>query len=330
MRQFIVEKYLPITYIVGSVYKDLFEQGQGVHGCSCFGVFPMTDDGKTHLLKAGIFLNGRDVEFDPKKITEDLKYAWYDDATPGKGAAGAETNPNLDKKDAYSFVKAPRYDGEVIEVGPAARMWVANAPLSEVGVKMLKEKFGIEARTIRDLGWDKVFSIMGRHVARAEEALLNAVRNSPHLAEAYVQLGGICLERGDLEGCLRYNEEAAQCRAKFPVPWSNIAFVHLQRGEPDKAITALKKALKWDPDFVQAKNALTTAYYMQGDFEACEKLCKEILEKEPAFAPAWNNMALAQFDLGKYAEARQSAAKAAELGFEVPEGFLEELKAKGV
>ena len=169
-----------------------------------------------------------------------------------------------------------------------------------------------------------------RDFVGAEEALLNAVRNSPHLAEAYVQLGGICLERSDLEGCLRYNEEAAQCRAKFPVPWSNIAFVHLQRGEPDKAITALKKALKWDPDFVQAKNALTTAYYMQGDFEACEKLCKEILDKEPAFAPAWNNMALAQFDLGKYAEARQSAAKAAELGFEVPEGFLEELKAKGV
>ena len=78
-----------------------------------------------------------------------------------------------------------------------------------------------------------------RDFVGAEEALLNAVRNSPHLAEAYVQLGGICLERGDLEGCLRYNEEAAQCRAKFPVPWSNIAFVHLQRGEPDKAITAL-------------------------------------------------------------------------------------------
>ena len=31
-----------------------------------------------------------------------------------------------------------------------------------------------------------------------------------------------------------------------------------------------------------------------------------------------------------YAEARQSADKAAELGFEVPEGFLEELRAKGV
>ena len=38
-----------------------------------------------------------------------------------------------------------------------------------------------------------------RDFVGAEEALLNAVRNSPHLAEAYVQLGGICLERGDLE-----------------------------------------------------------------------------------------------------------------------------------
>ena len=98
-----------------------------------------------------------------------------------------------------------------------------------------------------------------RDFVAAEESFLEAVRNSPHLAEAYVQLGGICLERGDLDGCLRYNEEAANCRAKFPVPWGNIAFVHLQRGEPDKAITALNKALKWDPNFVQAQNALVQA-----------------------------------------------------------------------
>ena len=165
-----------------------------------------------------------------------------------------------------------------------------------------------------------------RDFVAAEEALLNAVRNSPHLAEAYVQLGGICLERGDLEGCLRYNEEAANCRAKFPIPWSNIAFVHLQRGEPDKAITALRKALKWDPKFVQAKNALSTAYYMKGDFKACEETCRDLLAQEPGFAPAWNNLALALFDLKEYDQAIEAADKARELGFEVPEGFLEELK----
>lgn len=167
-----------------------------------------------------------------------------------------------------------------------------------------------------------------RDFVAAEEAFLNAVRNSPHLAEAYVQLGGICLERGDLEGCLRYNEEAANCRAKFPVPWSNIAFVHLQRGEPDKAITALNKALKWDPNFVQAQNALATAYFMKGDFKACEEQCLAIIKKEPAFAPAWNNLALAYFDQGENAKAKEAAETAQKLGFDVSEGFLEELKVK--
>ena len=166
-----------------------------------------------------------------------------------------------------------------------------------------------------------------RDFIAAEEAFLNAVRNSPHLAEAYVQLDDICLERGDLDGCLRYNEEATNCRAKFPVPWSNIAFVHLQRGEPDKAITALNKALKWDPNFVQAQNALATAYFMKGDSEACETQCLSIIKKEPAFAPAWNNLALAYFDRGEFAKAKEAADKAQELGFEVSEGFREELKA---
>ena len=165
-----------------------------------------------------------------------------------------------------------------------------------------------------------------RDFVAAEDALLNAVRNSPHLAEAFVQLGGICLQRDDLDGCLRYNEEAAKCRAKFPVPWSNIAFVHLQRGEPDKAIEAVKKALKWAPKFVQAKNALATALYMKGDFKACEETCKEILREEPAFAPAWNNLALALFDQQDYAEAVEAADRAVEFGFEPAEGFLEELR----
>jgi len=47
----------------------------------------------------------------------------------------------------------------------------------------------------------------------AEKELLTAVECSPNLAEAYVQLGGICLQRGDMEGCLKYNKMAVwQCR----------------------------------------------------------------------------------------------------------------------
>ena len=159
----------------------------------------------------------------------------------------------------------------------------------------------------------------------AEESFLAALRNSPRLAEAFVQLGGICLERGDLDGCLRYNEEAANCRAKFPIPWSNIGFVHIQRGDPTKAIAALKKALKWDPNFIQAHNALSTAYFMDGDFDACLESCTEVLRREPGFAPAWNNMALALFEKGEFERAVEAADKAQEGGFEVRPEFLADL-----
>lgn len=163
----------------------------------------------------------------------------------------------------------------------------------------------------------------------AEEAFLAAVRNSPRLAEAYVQLGGLCLQRGDLDGCLRYNQEAANCRAKFPVPWSNIGFVHLQRGETDKAVTALQKALKWDPDFVQAMATLGSAYYMQGDYEASLAISRKAVEKYPGFGPAWNNVALALLECGQRAEAVEAAQKALDSGYDVPEAFLKELGLQG-
>ncbi|MDR1857084.1 MAG: tetratricopeptide repeat protein [Desulfovibrio sp.] len=165
-----------------------------------------------------------------------------------------------------------------------------------------------------------------RDFVAAEEALLEAVRNSPNLAEAYVQLGGICQDRGDLEGCLRYNEEAANCRPKFSVAWSNIAFVHVQRNDPDKALDAVDKALKWDPGFIQAMNVKAVALYMKGEYEKTEELCMAILNKEPHFAPAWMNLALACFEREDFGKAVQAADKAQELGYDVPEAFMEELR----
>lgn len=165
-----------------------------------------------------------------------------------------------------------------------------------------------------------------RDFVAAEEAFLNAVRNSPRLAEAYVQLGGICMERGDLEGCLRYNEEAANCRPKFAIPQSNIAFVHLQKGEPDKAIAALEKALKWSPNFIQARNALATALFMQGDYEESEKEARAVITAEPDFGPAWNNLALALLSQNRPEEAIEACDRSLALGFPVADGFLEELK----
>lgn len=174
-RAFVMEKYIPVVYTVGAEYKDLFDVAHGFKSAVAMGVFPM-GDGST-LLKAGVYKDGKDFPFEPEKIKEYVKYSWFEDGTTGLHYSDGKTIPAPGKEGAYSFVKAPRYDGATLEVGPLARMWVTNPELSPVGQKMLKEKFGINAKNFRDIGEDLAFSLMGRHVARAEETyvLVNAI-----------------------------------------------------------------------------------------------------------------------------------------------------------
>ena len=92
------------------------------------------------------------------------------------------------------------------------------------------------------------------------------------------------------------------------------------------AIPLIVAVFHWPGLTLPAQNALATAYFMKGNYKACEEQCLAIIKKEPAFAPAWNNLALAYFDQGEHAKAKEAAETAKKLGFEVPEGFLEELK----
>ena len=72
-------------------------------------------------------------------------------------------------------------------------------------------------------------ALMGKQeYAEAERVLHEAIEHSPTLAEAYVLLGGICLQRGDLEGCYRFNQRGTKVRAGFAEGYANMGFVLLQ------------------------------------------------------------------------------------------------------
>ena len=172
VRKFVEEKYLPVVYLVGSQYKDLGAFGQGYRNALCVGVFPLDDEGKEFVFKAGAYQDGKDMPFDVKRVTEDVKYSWFADSTSGKPFTKGENVLEVDKKGAYSFVKAPLYNGKPMEVGPLARMWVNNKPISPIGQKLFKEYFGLDVKNFRDMGEDLAFSLLGRHVARAEESYL--------------------------------------------------------------------------------------------------------------------------------------------------------------
>jgi len=163
------------------------------------------------------------------------------------------------------------------------------------------------------------------HYMDAEHCFREATANSPKMAEAYVQLGGIALERGDLEGCLNFNRIATQQRPFFAVPWGNIGFVLLQLGDSAKAIESLKKAIKYDPNFVQAMATLGSAYFSRGELDDALTNLKKAVELQPMFGPAWNNLALVQAELGEWAAAAESAGKAQASGYEVPQAFQDEI-----
>lgn len=76
------------------------------------------------MFKAGAYQDGKDMPFDVKRVTEDVKYSWFADSTSGKPFTKGENVLEVDKG-AYSFVKAP-VQRKPMEVKPAGA-YVNNA-----------------------------------------------------------------------------------------------------------------------------------------------------------------------------------------------------------
>ena len=160
----------------------------------------------------------------------------------------------------------------------------------------------------------------------AERELHAAVDCSPNLAEAYVLLGGICLQRGDLEGCLHYNKNAINSRAGFSEGHGNIGFVYLQMGKIEDAIYHLEKAVRWNPKFVQAFSNLANAYLMNGQLDESLEANFKTLELEPDFAVAHNNLAIVYLEKKMYDKAAEHCEKAKAMGYQVPAEIEAEIK----
>ncbi|MDQ7095494.1 nickel-dependent hydrogenase large subunit [Desulfosporosinus sp. PR] len=135
--------------------------GGGALNYMSYGGFARDDEGKDLLLKSGVIMNGdlsKILTLDESKITEDVQYSWYKTSANGKTPYSEDTIPDLDKKDAYTFVKAPRYDGKPMEVGPLARMLI----MQPKGLMDIIAKYNIKPGAV------------ARHAARAYETLMLA------------------------------------------------------------------------------------------------------------------------------------------------------------
>jgi hydrogenase large subunit len=191
--QFIDQVYIPDLLAIASFYKDWGAIGGGISSQNllCYGEFPdiaNDDSNKSLMMPRGAILGGNLKEIhpvdlkDPSMIQEYVTHSWYkypdetkglhpwDGVTEpnfvlGKATKGTRTNiESVDESAKYSYVKAPRFKGQPMEVGPLARYVTYYA----MGIPEFKEPVDMVLKKL-DVPLPALFSTLGRTAARGLE-----------------------------------------------------------------------------------------------------------------------------------------------------------------
>lgn len=133
LSEFVNTVYVPDVLSLG--INELFEFAQsdvgvGYQNYLSYGGF--TEKQGDLLYPAGVIINGimqdDDLNTIEANIAEDVSNAWYKEDAAGHPSVSRQEF-NLDKQ-AYSFVKAPRYNNQPMEVGPLARMIITTRQIN--------------------------------------------------------------------------------------------------------------------------------------------------------------------------------------------------------
>ncbi|MCP4133444.1 MAG: nickel-dependent hydrogenase large subunit [bacterium] len=166
IEEFVNGVYTPHVLAVAGKYKEYANIGKFANFLS-YGVFDLAGNkDQPYMLEQGTFFDGKPNNFDSGLIREEVKYARYNSASNLHPYDG-DTEPNPAKAGAYTWLKAPRYNGLAMEVGPLARVAVAYTK----GNKGVKDALDGVLKTL-GVQLPAAFSVLGRHASRAIECSL--------------------------------------------------------------------------------------------------------------------------------------------------------------
>jgi hydrogenase large subunit len=168
LRDFVDGVYIPDVITVAEAYGDYFDIGAGCGNLLSYGSYELDGKESDLTVRQRLYKQGTTTtdlklgKLDADKISEQVRHSWYMDSTSGKHPTQGETSPEIAKKEGYSWIKAPRYDGKVYEVGPLARIMVSYTsgnPTVKSLVDSTLSQFNASTKSM--------FSVLGRHGARA-------------------------------------------------------------------------------------------------------------------------------------------------------------------
>ncbi len=237
IRDFVDHVWIPDIIAVAEAYPDYFQIGSGCGNLLAYGVFDLDGTEPDYLKRKRLLRSGtvstdlRLGEVHSNKIAEYVKHSWYVDSGTGRYPGEGETTTQPGKNGAYSWIKSPRYDGQVYEVGPLARMvvnYVAGNPTVKDLIDPLLSRF--------DAGPDALFSVLGRHAARALECkyvvdsmadwVLQLKPGEPVYTEYTIPeegsgMGLVCGPRGALGHWIQIdNHKIANYQCVVPTTWN--------------------------------------------------------------------------------------------------------------
>jgi len=157
LQQWIDEIYLQDILAIAAIpaYQPFMKLGDSGGNYLAYGGFDQNQSGTEKFLPRGT-IYGNDIMsvqgMDETKIIENVGHSFYTKDCGPLNPKQGKTDPQLDKENAYSFIKAPRYGGQPMEVGPLARQLVKKPDLlvnlaTKLGLLTPPVKFGILPRT---------------------------------------------------------------------------------------------------------------------------------------------------------------------------------------
>lgn len=117
---FVRDKMIPDIYTIASYYPEYHEMGRGYGNLLSYGCFNDYQNLGNLYVYPLVYSDNKISRFNPEYITEEIETSWYRES-----AGESFTEPDPLKENAYTFVKAPRYNNIPYEVGPLARQWLS-------------------------------------------------------------------------------------------------------------------------------------------------------------------------------------------------------------
>ena len=185
---FVKDVYFNDVCAVAAFYPDWFKYGSGVTNYLSAPDLFLDTKSTEFDIPGGTIMNGDLATYKPiagqhdeyfrKGVTEHHKHAYYKNDAAGLHPWKGETDPDFTDWQAegkYSWVKAPRFEGKPMQVGPLANVLCALAagnPLAKKYATQALETVGAIAKI--KAGPEVLHSTLGRHAARAIRASMLA------------------------------------------------------------------------------------------------------------------------------------------------------------